>query len=326
MNQSANAWDSFAAEPQSDAGHDDVLPELIRTRDAVRDRLGEAVLACEKQRRAVEHVRTAWLQVFGKEYLAFRQSSIRLQQAELTLARIEAAPEQTREQIQAALQEALNALEQEGADAAHRSEMVDLLQPLPHTEGSVLSEEQLDALLMEAREALRFLHRLHPDGLPNQFPSLTQAQCAELDGLFQRFKVLRASDLRYEPGQVGFLLPDVSQLNRAARRGRAILAEAGIDGDPDAVVLGDTLEERIAWVRAQIEELEGEIERAEAERRALERDKELSGMRKQLHEIHKSPRKEKEIRRGLLARAERFGKQAAAVMRKTEAHFSRGAA
>ena len=309
------SWVTFA---------DRSLEELVRVRDGVREQLGEAVLACEKQRRAVEHVRTAWLQIFGKEYLALQQASLRLQQATLRMTQIRKAPTQAREEVDAVLEAELSMLEQKGADAAHRLAMVGLLEPLPQTNGAVVSEAELDALLVEAREALRFLHRLHPDGLPIQFPELTEVQRAELDDLFQRFKVLRASDLRYEPGQVGFLLPDVSALKRAARRGRAILAQAGIEGDPDEVVLGDTPEERIAWVQGQIAELHKEVERIEREGRALERDDEASRMRRQLNERIRSPNKEAAIREGLLVRAERINGEAAALERDIEAHFAGG--
>jgi hypothetical protein len=244
-----------------------------------RDELGGILYENEQLRLDREHVRCDWMAKFGSLHQRVVELAWRCKLLNLELQAIEAGEDledvcrkaqEKRDKELAELEETINLAKRRWQPMAVGS------RPDPAL------EVEYQAMV---RQALTKLKRLCHDDCLRHHPSfalLTDKQREELARIYREVGTLRLEDLCHAPGTVGYSTPGLDRVTRAIQLAEALLVNAGIDVEVDAIIAGATIGEKIAWLDREVRFLDGCVKDALADHAALLADPNVCGWRNDL--------------------------------------------
>jgi hypothetical protein len=290
--------------------------------------MGDLLLMLEQVRLKNAHIRWEFLVRFGDDYLALKEASARHDRLRLMIDLREAMPLLSDEAIEKMADEA----EQDIRRRLALLRLDVLLAPAlakPRGSGSSAMIKDLGQCRRESKRILREIWMLlHPDRLQRheKFQALTEAQKETLQHLWSRTMEVTPEEVGYREEQMGYQYRPLMVLETILADARAILEHAGIDVDVRTLIQGNTLEERIVWLKSDMARQGGEIESIRAEIKALMESRDAVHHRSVLNA---SPEQQEIIRKEMRERTRRLRQEAEdmearlAAMRKTSPRESK---
>jgi hypothetical protein len=239
------------------------------------EELGERLLYVERRRLEQENVTQRWLTEFGGEYVALVEQMARVARLQRLIDVKLSAPAMTRAEVED------NVADDEDRHTAELRQLRFRLgivgRRAEDLERVAISSEELGAYRRQCKRLLREIWMLiHPDKLAQnvRYAQLTDSQKALLGDLWLRAMSVRAEELGYEAGDVGYEYRSLVVLEDVLGNIRDVLANAGIDTDVSLIVKGDTADEQLQWVQRAIQRVRGDLDHVQAELIALLNDPE----------------------------------------------------
>ena len=214
-----------------------------------KSRLGEYLLRLENNRIANEHLKIRWLAEFGKEFMKmeeeFENIALYEQMRKLKLAEPDLIPEHLQEMAAEQLRESENRLE----DLETGMSMGLLLEF-----ASGVDEEEQARVKKGCEELLRKISLLtHPDRLEHnpQYLKMTEGQKRYVNEMFLRSREIKKSDSVLSVSKVCWSEKNLLKLKSMLYKIEEIYASAGIDSNVDMMIKGETLAEKIAFLKQE---------------------------------------------------------------------------
>ena len=268
---------------------------LCQSRLQLWAELDDLLLMIEDIRLRNAQVQFRYLQIFGRYELELQELRFRCWELEQKILYKNLHPDSSPEELDQMISDEIKKLREEleklreevdGASLVERLERFRQASVQLFGGERVLSEKEQAEYLRKCKEILRKIFLLtHPDTLKNHpaYPKLTPRQKDRLAELFAEAKRIRVRELGYPDGYFEGLHRTPEALQRILDEVQTILANAGLELDPDLLlrleVKGDTLPERLAWLREKVKEIEGMIQDARAELHSLLEDEEIARKR-----------------------------------------------
>lgn len=269
--------------------------------------LEEQLMLLEKRRLQNANITHQWLSVFGEVYVDLEEQIWRLRMLERRIQILEENPDLTQEELE---QKVMDLESDEQRRLEELRYQLALAPWLRHPEGGgTITEESLVEYQQKCKRVLRQLWMLlYPERLERHpfYHKLTEQQRQKLRELWNSIPKIRPDELGYQANQVGYWNRSLERLLDALTTAESILANAGLNINVALVIQGDTLAEKNAWLKGEIENLKGDIGNVKAEIRALNKDKDLL----EKYNILSSPETYEETRAKIRERAQAYREQA----------------
>lgn len=232
----------------------------------VQSELEDKLLLREEVRLRNSGVAREWMGLFGDAYVELLEAQMVCRSHERRAALLREEPslreEELEARVRASIEEEVASLEEARREALHAASLV----WLHEHEAEVMSEAQLHRYRDEAKRILREIWRLtHPDTLNAAF---TERQRQALRQCLEDAVEIRRSEAHLD-------VRALSVLREILDRVKELHAVMGVDLEPAALIQGDTLAQRTAWLEDQIVKLEAQIRELMAEIHAMSLDREV---------------------------------------------------
>ncbi|MHB8772165.1 MAG: hypothetical protein ACYC7J_14315 [Syntrophales bacterium] len=268
---------------------------------SLRQELEDLYLLIENQRLKNAHTRREWLAHFGKEEVELREAALELERSDMRFTLKKVNPEWSRQDIERCIadeearrQIELSRLRNDAALAPH-------LVKVSAETGAGGKPMEADRYRKECKTVLRQIRRLlHPDRLMHHpsYEQLTDGQKERLQEMLLAALEVRPEELGYPEGYLLHAMRSLEGLQSALSRVEGILGNPGVETDERLTIQGETLPEKLEWLRREVRLLEDDILAAKAELQALFEDEE------RVHEraILNNPERHEKVRADLEAR------------------------
>jgi hypothetical protein len=218
-------------------------------------------------------------------------------------------------ELERAEEEKLSALEMDSLLVASLDEL---------SPGKSIDDEAMNDYRGRVKKSLReIFFLLHPHRLAHHpgFEKLTKDQREHLRLLWENVMEIKQVDLRYPEGTVGRSLHSLEKLAGIRDTARKILEHSGLDVNVDYIIIGETIEERIAWLNREIGQLEGDVQHIKSDIILLSNDEDVLEKKA----IVASPAKYEQVKSEMIARTEAVKKEADSLESKLALLFGSGA-
>ena len=253
--------------------------------------LDDMYLMIESARLQNAQVKYQYLKVFGKYELELQELQLRCYELEQKIALKRLNPDLSGPELDEALQKEIEKRKEE-LDRLHNevesaSQMDVWRSALSATTailggGKIIKEEERAAYLKKCKSILRQIYlKIHPDRLKNHpnYEKLTEKQKDELKKILDEVLKIKPEELLYPGDYLESHYRTLSVLRSILDKVNAILKNAGIDFDPRLEIKGETLPERLAWLRDEIKLLEGLLQSAKVKLQAEIQDEDIAQKR-----------------------------------------------
>jgi hypothetical protein len=214
-----------------------------------KSRLGEYLLRLENNRIANEHLKIRWLAEFGKEFMEmeeeFENMALYEQMRKLKLAEPDLLPEHLHDLAAEQLRESEDRLKNLGTGMS----MGLLLKFAPGVD-----EAELAGIKKGCEELLRKISLLtHPDRLAHnsQYLKMTEGQQRYVNEMFLRSREIKKSDSLLSASKVCWSEKNLLKLRSMLYNIEEIYTSAGIDANVAMMIKGETLAEKIAFLKQE---------------------------------------------------------------------------
>lgn len=234
--------------------------------------LDDTLLLVERTRLQNARIHYEYLRIFGGLETELREARMRCYELEQKVLLKKVYPELSAEELEREVAAKIQKLVDEITKLRDETEKALHLPAASETWGLWVSLWNLGRPLTEAdraeyikrwKEVMRkIVFLIHPDVLRNNpvYEQLTPEQKTELQSILQKLlEIDPERELVYPGTYVEFEYRSVEALQRIYERVQTILQNAGINIDPRFEVKGDTLHERLEWLRQHVQWLEGLI-------------------------------------------------------------------
>ena len=255
----------------------------------LKDDLGETHLMIESVRLQNARVHYRYLQLFGQYELDLMDLEIRRWELEQKIALKRTNPELSAEELEKAVEEEREKREKARDDLSDdvvKAGAVDPTKILPPDMGGgwgiPVSERYRAAYIEECKKLIAEIrYKTHPKNLerhPN-YEKLTPEQKEELAQIFAAALKVKPGEVVYPSNYLESRFRSPAELRRILNRIDEILEQAGINLNPELEVKGETLPDRLAWLREEIKDYEEFLEEARLELQSLLQDEEIAKKR-----------------------------------------------
>lgn len=145
-----------------------------------------------------------------------------------------------------------------------------------------MPERERAAYIEECKKLISLIrYKTHPANLkrhPN-YEKLTPEQKEELAQIFAAALKVKPGEVVYPSNYLESRFRSPAELRRILKRIDEILEQAGINLNPELEVKGETLPDRLAWLREEIKDYEEFLEEARLELQSLLQDEEIAKKR-----------------------------------------------
>ena len=247
--------------------------------------LDDMYLRIEQVRLQNARVKSQYLKLFGKYEVDLQDLQLRCYELEQKIALKRLKPELSEEQLDAQVQDKikdikdrLDQLRKEADEALHIIPWPTIFGP-----GGTIGGNELANYIDECKKVLRQIyHKIHPDRLKNHpnYEKLTDKQKEELKERLQKaLDIKKTIELGHPPEYLESRFRTLGILRSILKEVDTILRTAGLDIDPRLEMQGDTLPERLAWLRDEINLLEGQLQAAKGQLQAMLQDDDIAQKR-----------------------------------------------
>lgn len=231
-----------------------------------QEELGTVLIDIENRKLENENLKVKWMKIFGGEYITLEEMNNRLRKAKLLRSLIKVNPGMKREELERiAKQKDKEAVERiEDLRQTQRTPLK-LFEPMPPGLGGM--RISIDDSQEWEKKIIREIWMLtHPDRLKHNpsYDRLTESQRQYLAEAFLRTNAVRSSEVGYHAYQVGWERKSLGALISIRSRIQTVLENAGVDVDPEYVIRGKSLEEKIDFLTRELQFLESGIREAKA--------------------------------------------------------------
>jgi len=264
---------------------------LKQTRLQLLMELDETLLMIESVRLKNARVDYEYLKIFGGLELECKEARLRCWELEQKIILKNLSPSATEEEVEQMLLEKKKELENEVARLKEKVKVASSLDQVRDIfkvttlllgSGKEISEKERAEYLQKCKKLLREIFlKTHPDSLKNNpvYAKLTPKQKKELAEAFAKAQEIKETELSYSAEFIESQYRTLNTLQAILDQVNAILENAGIDIDIRLEIKGETLRERLAWLKEEIDRLEGMIQAAKVQLYALLEDEDIARKR-----------------------------------------------
>lgn len=222
------------------------------------EELGDALMRLEAIRLRNAHIEKDFLKQFGYLYVELRELKGKM----ITLERLIQLKENSsdhlsRQEIEKMDQTFSQRQEKTLENLKYKFSVASNLDELEP--GHIIDEKEFIRLKQEIKKALRELFMLlYPERLAQNpaFNKFTKQQKDHLNSLWHKLMAVKdEKELMFKEGMVHREMPTLEKLLDIKTTAKVLLDNAGLDVNPEYIIQGDTLRERIAWLNQEIERL-----------------------------------------------------------------------
>lgn len=273
--------------------------------------LGDALYVQECRKLENEQIITRWMAAFGENYTEMLYQQQRYHRLDKMLNHKHIHPDKNIEELMEIV------IEQEKFDEEKITHLKKLTsfsvcaveRGANNCGGVPMSTEDVAKRKDKSRKILKdlylTLHDVHLENHPN-YKKLTEEQHKQLRSLFDKVLELRKSELGVDPSFFEYKNRNLEILEDAYIQAQTILENAGIDIDTSLIIQGNTIQEKIDWLKNKISLINAEITQTQANIQVLLEDKDIGNKLTML----KDKSKYEAINHGLKEDEENFKKKA----------------
>lgn len=276
--------------------------------------LDDICLRIESARLQNAKIHYKYLSIFGQYELAFEEAKLRHFELDQKILLKRTNPELGPKELEELVQEKLKELRQKFHELSDQAKKASLLGWQTHVLDIIkevfgpvkhpITPEERTALENKIKKILRQIWLLiHPDRLRNDpvYEKLTPEQKEELKKVLDQTLRIEPEQIVLDPTCIESWYRSVAVLEGLLDKVKFILKTAGLNVNVElGEIRGDTLPERLSWLRKDIERLEGLLESARLELHHLITDE---GIQQELA-ILKNEGKHEEIKREMEKKTE----------------------